>query len=208
MAEELQGLLDRIQKDGIDKADADASRIVEDAKTKAAETLKQAEAQAEALLNKAREEGKLYQQRGESAISQAARDVILSVGDAVTATLQSIVSTQVQTALSTDAFAELVKSVVLAYCNDTAEAHIEVILSEAQQEQVNAFFMREMAEQMQKGLTIKGDRSVVSGFVVSMTDSGVYHDFTGDTLTEALCSLLRPQLAGIVRNAMNSGADA
>ena len=29
MAEELQGLLDRIQKDGIDKADAEASQIVE-----------------------------------------------------------------------------------------------------------------------------------------------------------------------------------
>jgi V/A-type H+/Na+-transporting ATPase subunit E len=208
MAEELQGLLDRIQKDGIDKADAEASRIVEDAKRVAAETLKQAETQVEALLDKAREEGKLYQERGESAISQAARDVILSVGDAVTAALQGIVSTRVDEALSTEDFAALVKQVVLAYCSDSSESKIDVILSETQREAVNAFFMREMSEQMQSGLTIKGDRSVVSGFIVSIKDAGVYHDFTGATLTDALCSLLRPQLAEIVKQAMPRKTDA
>ncbi len=208
MAEELQGLLDRIQKDGIEKADAEASQIVEAAKIKAAELLKQAEAQAEALLDKARKEGKHFQERGESAISQAARDVILSVGDAITATLQGIISKQVDQALNTEDFAALVKTVILAYCNDKGESNIEVILSETQQEQVTAFFMREMSEQMQKGLSIKGDRSVVSGFMVSMKDSGIYHDFTGTTLTDALCTLLRPQLAEIVKNATTPAANA
>ena len=208
MAEELQGLLDIIQKDGIEKADAEASRIVEAAKAKAAELLKQAEAQSAALLDKAQEDGKLFQQRGESAIAQAARDVILSVEAAITGTLQKIVSTQVDGAFSTEDFAELVKTVVMAYGNDEAESNIEVLVNDAQQEKVSAFFMREMSEQMQQGLTITGDRGVVSGFIVSIKDDGVYHDFTGTTLTDALCALLRPQLAAIVKSEVTPDATA
>jgi len=199
MAEELQGLLDRIQKDGIEKADTEASAILESAKAKAAELVKQAELQAAELTSKAKEEGKLFQQRSESAISQTARDVVLSVGDAITATLQGIVSAHVDNALKKEDFPAIVKQAVESYCKDES---VEVIVSDSQKEQVTAFFMQEMAEQIKSGLTIKGDKSVVSGFIVSMQDSGVYHDFTGATLTAAFCSLLRPQLAQIVKQSM------
>lgn len=201
MAEELQGLLDRIQKDGIEKADSEASEIIEAAKAKATDIVSSAKTEAEALLTKAEEDGKVYQQRGESAISQAARDVVLSVGDAITATLQGIVSKNVNNNFSNDDFNTLVKSAVLSYCENESASNIELIISEAQREQVIAYFMIEMANQMKDGLTIKGDRNIVSGFVVSMKEDGLHHDFTGETLTDALGSLLRPQLAEIVKNA-------
>ncbi len=208
MAEELQGLLDRIQKDGIQKADADAAKLIDEAKSKAAEIVEQAEAKAKALLEKANEDGKLFQQRSESAVGQAARDVVLSVGDAITATLQGIVSARVDAALAADDFPALIKSVITAYSKSESAAGIEVLLSEAQQEKVRAYLLGEMAEEMRGGLSIKGDKGIVSGFVVSMKESGVHHDFTGSTLTKALCGLLRPQLAEIVKQAMSKDAPA
>ncbi len=208
MAEELQGLLDRIQKDGIEKAEADASRIVEEAQAKAAEILSQAEAKAKGLLDKAKEDGKLFQQRGESAVGQAARDVVLSVADAITATLQGIVSDRVDKALSADDFAAIVKSVISAYSAEGSAGGITVLLSEAQQESVKAYLMSEMADEMRNGLTIKGDKGIVAGFVVSINESGIHHEFTGTALTEALCGLLRPLLAEIVKQAMSEDAAA
>jgi len=201
MAEELQGLLDRIQKDGIEKADGEATKIIEEAKTKAADIIGNAKTEAEAMLAKAEEDGKMFQQRGESAISQAARDVVLSVGDAITKTLQGIVSKSVNSAFSTDDFNALVKSAVLSYCENESASNIELIINEEQREKVAAYFMSEMSEQMQDGLTIKGDRNIISGFVVSMKEDGLHHDFTGETLTDAIGSLLRPQLAEIVKSA-------
>ena len=208
MAEELQGLLERIQKDGVEKADADAARIVKEAEAKAAEIVKQAEAKAKALLDKAREDGQLFQQRGESAVGQAARDVVLLVGDAITATLKGIVAARVDAALRADDFATLVKSVITAYSEGDSAAGIEVLLSEAQQETVRAYLLSEMSDEMSNGLSVKGDKGIVSGFVVSMQESGVQHDFTGETLTNALCGLLRPQLAAIVKQAMSEDAPA
>ncbi len=201
MAEELQGLLDRIQKDGIDKADNEAAKIVDEAKAKAADVVSKAKSEANAMLAKAEEDGKMFQQRGESAISQAARDVILSVGDAITATLQGIVAKSVNSAFNTEDFNALVKSVVLSYCEKESASNIELIVSESQCEQVASYFMNEMSENIKEGLTIKGDRNIVSGFVVSMKEDGLYHDFTGKTLTDAIGSLLRPQLSAIVKSA-------
>ena len=206
MAEELQGLLDRIQKNGFEKADADAAKIVKEAESKAAEIVQEAEAKAKALLAKAEEDGQLFQQRGESAVGQAARDVVLSVADAITATLQGIVAARVDGALSKDDFPALIKSVVSAYSASESGAGIEVLLSEADQAKVSAYLLGEMADEMRSGLTVKGDKGIVSGFVDSMKESGVQHDFTGMTLTEALCGLLRPQLGEIVKQAMSKDA--
>lgn len=208
MAEELQGLLDRIQKDGIEKANTEASAIIDDAKAQAKNIANEAEEKAEALLKNAREEGELFQQRGESAVANAARDVILSVGDAVTATLKGLVSARVEKTLSDDALADLIKQIVLAYCEKQSPSGIAVLVNDKQREQINAFFLSEMADQMKNGLTIHGDRNIVSGFKVSLENDAVYHDFTGATLTDSLCSLLRPQLAEIVKKAMPENANA
>ena len=53
MAEDLQYLMERIQKDAVDKAEAEAAAIIARAKDKAAEIVKAAEAEASAKLEKA-----------------------------------------------------------------------------------------------------------------------------------------------------------
>jgi F0F1-type ATP synthase membrane subunit b/b' len=42
MSEDLQSLLEKINRDGVEKAEAEATRIIEDAKAKAAAILKEA----------------------------------------------------------------------------------------------------------------------------------------------------------------------
>ena len=53
MAEDLQYLMERIQKDAVDKAENEAAAIIAKAKEKAADIVKAAEAEASAKLEKA-----------------------------------------------------------------------------------------------------------------------------------------------------------
>ncbi len=202
MAEELQGLLDRIQKDGIERAETEAAQITADAKARAKAIVAEAENQAKALLAKAEADSGLFRQRSESAVSQAARDVILSVGEAVTETLQAIVARQVDAAMNTDALPGFIQEAIRAYASAQGDTAIEVLLSEQQKEAVTAYFMKAFAGKMKGGLTIRGSRGVISGFTVTLKDSGVQHDFTGEALTSAIGQLLRPQLARIVSDAL------
>jgi V/A-type H+-transporting ATPase subunit E len=201
MAEELQSLLERIQQDGIEKAETKAEAIITEAKTKAAAILSDAQKEADAIIAKAEEDGKVFEQRGVSAISQTARDVILSVSDAVSATLRKIVDQSVKSSLSKEDFPAIVKNAVTTYCRNTNAENIEVIVSDDQREAVTNYFLKEMADQMKSGLTIKGEHSIISGFIVSLKEDGVHHDFTGKTLTDVFANLLRPQLAEIVKSA-------
>jgi V/A-type H+-transporting ATPase subunit E len=209
MAEELQGLLDRIQKDGVDRAEAEAAQITADAKARAKAIVAEAESQAKTLLERAAAESELFQKRSENAITQAARDVILSVGEAVTETFRAIVARQVDSAMKTEALRGFIQEAIRAYTQAKGATAIEVLISETEQESVTAYFMKAFAEAMKSGLTIRGNRSVISGFTVTLTDKGVQHDFTGEALTEAIGKLLRPQLAKIVSNALkNTGKNA
>ncbi|HAS81238.1 MAG TPA: hypothetical protein DCS43_00800 [Verrucomicrobia bacterium] len=201
MAEELQGLLDRIQKEGVERADTEARQIADEARAKARRLIADAEKEAAALIQKARAESDLFLKRSESALHQVARDVILTVGEAVTETLQALVGKRIDAALTTEALPGLIHEAVKAYCSASTAQPIEVLLSESQQAAVSALFMNQFRNDMKAGLTIQGSRSVLSGFRVSLTDRGIQHDFTGEALTEAIGRLLRPQLADIVNRA-------
>ena len=93
MAEELQSLLDRIQSEGVAKAEARAAEIVAEAEKKAAEIRAAAEADAATL-----------QSRAEQSLQQAARDVRLQVGAAIQETLERVLLKDVRAALADPAF--------------------------------------------------------------------------------------------------------
>jgi len=204
MAEELQGLLDRIRKDGLEKAEEEAKSIVDAANRQATEIKKAAEAEAEKKREEARQEAEKLEQRSISAIEHAARDIVLSVGDAVQEAFESLTQKNIQEALDGEAFAKLVQDVVQAYVKEDDPGGIEVLLSRKQQEQVSSYLNQAMLKELQKGITIEASRGVLSGFSVVLRDQGVEHDFRGETLTAAFVELLRPELGEIVKKAMET----
>ena len=88
MAEELQNLLEKIKRDGVDKANAEAAAIVAKAKSDAESIVKEAETKAAAAKAAAEAEAKAEAVRAEETIRQAARDTVLKVGQSVTAMLE------------------------------------------------------------------------------------------------------------------------
>ena len=208
MAEQLQGLLERIQKDGIEKADAEAERIIKEAGAKAAAIVNDTETKAQASLEQAERESKAFAERGEVALKQAARDVVISVGKAITRALEKVVSADVKNALSDEALAGLIAKVVETYAmSGSGTKRIDVLLSNDQQQQVRQHVVARFAEALKDGVTLTGDSSVVSGFRVAIVGDNIEHDFSEAAITDALCELLRPHIARIVRDALSSGSD-
>ena len=75
MAEELQGLLNRIQTEGIEKAEAEKAEIIGNAKAEAAKIIEKAKEEAASIVKKANEEAEISVSKGNAAIRQAARDM-------------------------------------------------------------------------------------------------------------------------------------
>lgn len=200
MAEELQHLIDRIQRDGIAKADAEAGRIVAAAKEQAALILKEAEEKARAIVAGGEREAGAFEERARKALEQAARDVVLSVHQAVSDTLRRIVEAGVGKALSPDTLKQMMVKLVESYSAGKGDcSEIDILVNPADQKTIVDFFMHEYRTALEKGVEIHADAGVVAGFRASIEGEHVHHEFTRKEIAETLCRLLRPRLADIVK---------
>ncbi len=201
MAEELQSLLDRIQNEGIAKAEAEAGRIIDTAGKKADAIIAEAERKADAHLATARKEAEQFEQRARNALQQAARDMILSVGEALTDTARKVIAAATRESLDGDTLAALIADAVKGYFQQTGDNKATVLTSPEAEAAARETLAGVLAREILDGITIASDSEIISGFVIKKDGDSVQHNFTGEALTEALCKLLRPGLAEIVREA-------
>jgi V/A-type H+-transporting ATPase subunit E len=205
MPEELQSLLDRIQRDGVEKAETEARAIVSKARQEAEAMAAKARGDADALVAQAKRDAAAYEERARTALRQAARDAVLSVAQSVQAALQSLVRREVSSALGHhETLRRMLVHMTDNYFKGKGDGRVDVLLSPAEQKEVADFFLSRFAAELKQGLEIKADDKIVRGFRVSAAKGTVEHDFTDEAIAQALAALLRPALAEIVKDAMAS----
>lgn len=187
--EDLQGLLEKINRDGVEKANAEAVRIVGDAKAKAAALVKAAEsaaAQAKADAEKAAAD---YQARAAETVKQAARDVVLGVRESVTRLLEGLLAKDVEAALADDAVAVGLVSAAIRDLTGPGEVVAGAKLAAALKAQAAAL----------KDFTLVTDEALGTGFSVRLDGGRVEHAYTGEGIAAELAKRLRPDLAALLK---------
>ena len=192
MAEELQQLLEKIQRDGVDKANAEAAAIVAKAKAEADALVKKAQEDADAAEAKGKADAEAFASRARETIAQAARDTVLKVKDDVTKLLTKLLAQDVTDALATEAVpiaAAAVKELVSG--SAAAEVAAPAKLVEALRAQ--------LAAQAQDGVKVVADEMTGAGFTVKLDNGRVEHDFTDAAIANALAQRLRADLAELLK---------
>lgn len=192
MAEELQQLLEKIQHDGVEKANAEAAAIVAAAKEKADALVKNAQDEAKAAGEKADADAKAYAARAEETIPQAARDTVLKVKEDVTRLLTNLLAEDVKAALAADAVA-IAGTAIKELVSGTAGAEVSVSAKLA--DAIRA----QLAAQSLNGVKVVSDETTGAGFTVKLDNGRVEHDFTDAAIAEALAQRLRPDLAALLK---------
>ena len=191
MAEELQQLLEKIQRDGVDKANAEAAAIVAKAKAEADTIVKKAQEDAAAAEAKGKADAEAYAARARETISQAARDTVLKVKEDVTKLLTQLLAQDVSAALATEAVPLAAAAVKELVTGSGAEVAASAKLVDALRAQ--------LAAQAQNGVKVVADEMTGAGFTVKLDNGRVEHDFTDATISEALAQRLRADLANLLK---------
>ena len=189
MSEDLQSLLEKINRDGVEKANAESARIVEAAKAKAATIVKEAEAAAAKAKADAEKASADYAARAAETVSQAARDTVLKVEGAVTGMLEALLVKNVDAALSNPAAAAKLVSDAVAGLTGPGEIACGASLASALKAQLAGL----------KNFTVVLDDALGTGFTVKLDGGRVEHSFTGAAISEELAKRLRPDLAKLVK---------
>ena len=190
MAEELQQLLEKIQRDGVEKANAESDAILAKAKADAAAILKDAESKAAALRAQAETDANAFVERAQKTISQAARDTVLEVKDAIGRMLEKLLAKDVAAALADPGEAA---KLALAAVNELGAA-----ADVAAGEKLAAALKAQLAAGAKSGVKVVLDESVGAGFSIRLDGGRVEHDFSETAIVAALAKRLRPDLAKLV----------
>ena len=189
MSEDLQSLLEKINRDGVEKANAAADKIIADAKAKAAEIVKAANAEAAQAKADAEKASADYAARAAETISQAARDTVLKIEASVTAMLTSLLAKDVDKTLAEEKNVAALTLEAVKGLASSAEVAVPAKFASALKAQLAA----------QKNLTVVTDDTLSTGFSVRLDGGRVEHAFTGAAISEELAKRLRPDLAKLVK---------
>ena len=189
MSEDLQSLLEKINCDGVEKANAAAEAIVAEAKAKAAEIVKTANAEAAKAKADAEKASADYAARAAETISQAARDTVLKIEASVTAMLTNLLAKDVDKVLADEKNVAALALEAVKGLASQAEVAAPAKLASALKAQLAS----------QPGLTVVTDDSLGTGFSVRLDGGRVEHAFTGAAVAEELAKRLRPDLAKLVK---------
>jgi V/A-type H+-transporting ATPase subunit E len=192
MAEELKHLIEQIQKEGVEKANTEADSILSQAKEKASKIVSKAETKAQETLKKAEIESAAFAERSVKTLEQAARDLLITVGQGCENVVTEVLGKEVDGALSGDTLSKLITDVVLK-----GEGGATVTVSDADKAGLVAL-CASIAKQSGKTVELDSSSEILSGFKIVFEGMNASLDYTGEAVAEALAAFLRPELAKTV----------
>ena len=187
--EDLQNLLEKINREGVEKADAEAAKIIAAAQAKADALVKKALEEAAQAKADAEKAAQASSERAAETIRQAARDTVISVEDAVTKMLEKLLAKDVDAALANP---QTAAGLAAGAIEDLARS-AEVLANS----KLVAALKAQLADK--KDITVVTDDTIGSGFTVKVDGGRVEHSFTGDVIAAELAKRLRPDLAALMK---------
>ena len=199
MSEELQGLLNKIQAEGLEKAENERARLVAEAKAQAESIIADAKAQAEKIRKDAEADAEASRKKADAAVKQAARDVIISLKDDLQEKLRAVVREATAQAMTPEAMAGLIAKIAEQFAQK-AEAGSEIILSKQEREEAAQKLIGCLPDVLKKNASIQLGRGFAAGFKVGFNNSEVFCDFSDEALTDVICEFVGKKLADVIKS--------
>jgi V/A-type H+-transporting ATPase subunit E len=196
---QVQELIDKIKKDGIESASGEAAKIKAQAQGEADSIIAAAKKEAGALLANAKADAERNEKAGIAAVEQAARNLVLAFQSEIQTLLDKIAARESAAAYGADVLKNAIPEIVKGWA---AKGHdsLQLILSEAELKSLESFFRDKLSEELKAGTVLKADRNLGAGFRIAEKDGRAYYDFSADSVAELLSAYLNPRLAELLKN--------
>lgn len=201
MEMQLQELIEKIKKDGVEAAEAEAQTILKSANEKAEKIIADAKEQAEKLMLDAKQQNERTVKSGEDAIRQAGRNLLISFRESVTKELGVILNNGVLDAYSPKNLTDLIIKVVEAWSKNTEASDVSVILNSDDLKEIENTLLSALKEKMLQGVTLKANDNFDGGFRIAVNQGQAYYDFSAEAVTDMLSAYLSPKVSALLKEA-------
>jgi V/A-type H+-transporting ATPase subunit E len=198
---QLQELLERIKREGMEAAEKEAASILTDAEKKRDAILAQAETEAAAVGAEAKAAAARETEAGKAALERASRDLILAFRDKIAAVLEAVVRKETAAALDADVLRQALPGVLKSLAAGSSD-DLAVLLDPATLKKIEGRFDALLGSELKKGVELRPFPDVSSGFRVAERNGAAYYDFSGPSVAELFSKHLNARLADIVKEAV------
>lgn len=195
MDAKIQELVDKIQKEGVNKGTQEAERIVSEATEKAKSIIADAEKMAEELIEKAKRENEELRKKAEQEIRIASTQVVETSKTAISNIISgAVVSQSVAKSFEKEDFLnELILTLAKSF-----DASKGIEINTNQEKELRAFFELKAKELLSQGVKINSVNSRRANFEIVPEGEGFKLKFGEKEFEELFASFLKPHIAEIL----------
>jgi V/A-type H+-transporting ATPase subunit E len=195
MEQKIQELTEKIYREGVEKGEAQAKKIIDDAKEKAAGIIAEAKDQAEKSIADAKRQALEMKRNAEAEIKLAGTQALSAIKqqilDLITA---KMIDDNLNTALINPATIKDFVSVIVHNWKAVSDApRLEVLLPIQKQDELRKAFEKGASDLMKKGLTLSFSKSIKAGFRIGPKDGAFKISLTDEDFAEFIKEYLRPK---------------
>jgi V/A-type H+-transporting ATPase subunit E len=198
---QLQELIEKIKKDGIESATEEASRLKSQAEGEAKRIVENARKEAESIIAKARADAERAEKAGVAAVGQASRNLVLAFKDEIQTLLDKIIAQETNAAYDGETLKAAIPDLLRGWASKPGNDALDLILPEEELKKLRSYFTDKLASELKKGLELKSNRNLGAGFRIAGKDGAAYYDFSSEAVADLLSAYLNPRLAETLKNA-------
>ena len=178
MSSKLQDLTLKLYREGVEKAQAEAKIILDDAETKKNEIIAAAKAEAKQIIDNGKKDA-------DQLIAKGKAELELSASQAVSALKQEIIGLLTNSSLSPglkEALSnkDFIKGLVVDLISkwDLEKQNLDLVLPADKEKEFDAYLKKEISSLLKKGLNVNFQGRMDAGFKIAASDGSFILSFT------------------------------
>ncbi|MDG4595387.1 MAG: hypothetical protein P9F75_06795 [Candidatus Contendobacter sp.] len=173
--ENLDGLIQKIRQEGVERAQREADALIAAARQRAAEIVQAAEQRAAQLIREAEERRQQEATALQQAQERAARDWLLAVRAELNGLLRRLIQRECSAALAGPALGELICGVAVEWMRHGGAKDLELLLNEQDARALDDSFLARLQAELDAGVSVQPHPDIRAGFQIGGRGEAMAH---------------------------------
>ena len=195
---QLQELIDKIKKDGIESASKETTRLKQEAEAEARIIVENARKEAADIVSKSKQEADQLGKAGLAALEQASRNLLLVFKSEIQGLLDRITVDAVSASYSIDVIKGILPDLIKNWAAKNTDS-LSILLSEDDLKKLDSAFKAKLTATLKGGVELKSDKNLGSGFHIVEKDGSAFYDFSAEAVAAMISAYLNPKLAETIK---------
>ena len=197
MAQEIKDLIAKIQQEGIRVAQEQAAQIKAEAERGSLKIISEAKIQAQKIIEQANNQARQLDDSTQAVLKQAGRDLLISLRQEIISMLDRLIKLDLRQALTTEELSGIIGALI-KNAPLSLGSQIIVSLNQLDKDKLEQGFLKQLVQTTKKEIILKSADGIDSGLLISFDAGKSIFDFSGQALSDYICSCLRPELNKIL----------